>query len=183
MYFFTVINLQATSCHIATKIIGCTSPSYLPPDSTCAMPFLCFLPFQPLLPQTHRPRYHGVGCAKRCPSRAARSYNGMRSIASCSAGKVKGSKNRPELSRLTQNTSDPPQSQQPHTYPMTNAEHDLIKHTAPLFSDARYGTCPICARPLAVPGLVHALCPACGWVDRRGEDNPVTPRHNPGHHV
>lgn len=67
---------------------------------------------------------------------------------------------------------------EPRGQPMTHAEQSVIENTTSAFSDGRYGTCPLCSSPIAVPGLVHALCSKCGWIDRRDDVRTVAPGHH-----
>lgn len=62
--------------------------------------------------------------------------------------------------------------------PMTQAEQLVIENTSSVFSDGRYGACPLCSNAIAIPGLVHAFCPKCGWIDRRDNVQTVAPGHH-----
>lgn len=63
--------------------------------------------------------------------------------------------------------------------PLSNqAETIVVDETAHVYSDARYGVCPSCQSPVAIPGLVHMLCPKCGWVNRRDDVSTVAPGHH-----
>lgn len=42
----------------------------------------------------------------------------------------------------------------------------VLSESVNSFKDARYGICPSCDGPLAIPGLSHSLCGDCGWVKR-----------------
>lgn len=67
---------------------------------------------------------------------------------------------------------------EPQRQPITHTEQSVIENTTSTFSDGRYGTCPLCSSPIAIPGLVHALCSKCGWIDRRDDVRTVAPGHH-----